>query len=203
MPARGADCQIGPAVAVGRLAVRGGGDQAAAADMALIEALANGLQLQRWPGDPETIVELGDLEVTSLLGRRPGGCTFETRDRGTRSIKAVFGTERDARRYLIMKLCEEYRFHWSMRTGHGASGGDAPPMPRTRPIGWPSTRSWPTCAGNAGRRPAPTCSRSPTGIRAGPSPTGSPSSCTSRRAPAATARQRPRSPPPRRRAASC
>jgi len=72
MPARGADCQIGPAVAVGRLAAWGGGDQApwrrsrsdlpttaedamtdqqggdqqAAADMALIEALANGLQLQ-------------------------------------------------------------------------------------------------------------------------------------------------------------
>ena len=91
-----------------------GGDQQAAADMALIGALANGLQLQRWPGDPDTIVELGDLEVTSLLGRRPGGYTFETRDRGTRSIKAVFSTERDARRYLIMDLCEEYRFHWSM-----------------------------------------------------------------------------------------
>jgi hypothetical protein len=56
--------------------------------MALIGALANSLQLGRWPGDPDTIVELGDMEITSLLARRPGGCTFETTNRGRRSIEA-------------------------------------------------------------------------------------------------------------------
>jgi hypothetical protein len=72
--------------------------------------LADGLRLDRWPGDADTIVELGDLEVTRLLARRPGGYTFETTNRGTRSIEAAFGAARDARRHLIMELCEEYRF---------------------------------------------------------------------------------------------
>jgi hypothetical protein len=36
--------------------------------MLLIEELAEGLGLSQWPGDAETIVEIGDLENTSLLG---------------------------------------------------------------------------------------------------------------------------------------
>jgi hypothetical protein len=93
---------------------RQGRDEDAAADMALIESLADGLRLGRWPGDPDTIVELGDLEVTSLLARRRGGYTFETTSRGRRSIRAVFSTARDARRCLLMDLCDSYRFHWGM-----------------------------------------------------------------------------------------
>ena len=93
---------------------RQGEDEETAADMALIEALANGLHHGRWPGDADTIVELGDMEVTSLLARRHGGYTVETTNRGKRSVEAVFGTARDARRHLIMELCEEYRFHWFM-----------------------------------------------------------------------------------------
>jgi hypothetical protein len=85
-----------------------GGDEGAAADLALIAALANGLRLHRRPGDPDTIVELGDSEVTRLLARRPGGHSFETTERGKRSIEAVFSTARDARRALMMDLCWSY-----------------------------------------------------------------------------------------------
>jgi hypothetical protein len=87
-----------------------GGDEEAAADMTLIEELAGGLRLHRWPGDPGTIVELGDMEVTRLLAHRPGGYTFETTERGKRHIEAVFSTAWDARRVFIMELCESYRF---------------------------------------------------------------------------------------------
>jgi hypothetical protein len=93
---------------------RQGGDGDAAADMALIGALADSLELGRWPGDPGTIVELGDMEVTTLLARRPGGYTFETVSRGQRAIQAVFSTAGDARRAFIMELCEEHRFHRGM-----------------------------------------------------------------------------------------
>src|SRR4029453_8038721 len=91
-----------------------GGDEDAAAGLALIEALANGLRLHRWPGDPDTIVELGDMEVTRLLARRPGGHPFETTERGKRYIGAVFSTARDARRALMMDLCWSYRFRRGM-----------------------------------------------------------------------------------------
>jgi hypothetical protein len=46
---------------------RPGEDEAFSADMLLIEELAEGLGLSQWPGDAETIVEIGDLENTSLL----------------------------------------------------------------------------------------------------------------------------------------
>jgi hypothetical protein len=85
-------------------------DEGFSADRALIEALAKGLGLDRWPGDADTLVELGDMENTCILARRHGTFTFETTSRGQRSIKAAFGSARDARRYMIMDLCEAYRF---------------------------------------------------------------------------------------------
>jgi hypothetical protein len=108
--------------------------------MALIEALADGLQLHRWPGDPGTIVELGDMEVTRLLARRPGGYTFETTDRGKRSIEAVFSAARDARRYLVMELCDAYRFHWwmpSMVVQRAAAGCQLEDGPTGHRLTWP------------------------------------------------------------------
>jgi hypothetical protein len=89
-------------------------DEAFADDMALIEKLVRDLRLHRWPGDPETVLEVGDLENTSILAIRHGLFTFETTSRGRRSIAAVFSSARDARRYLIMDLVESFRFHTPM-----------------------------------------------------------------------------------------
>ena len=86
-------------------------DEGFSADKALIEALAKGLGLTRWPGDSDTLVELGDMENTRILARRHGTFTFETTSRGQRSIEAAFNSARDARRYMIMDLCGSYRFH--------------------------------------------------------------------------------------------
>ena len=86
-------------------------DEGFSADRALIEALAKGLGLTRWPGDLDTLVELGDMENTRILAHRHGTFTFETTSRGQRSIEAAFSSARDARRYMIMDLCESYRFH--------------------------------------------------------------------------------------------
>lgn len=79
-------------------------------DLLLIEELTRWLGLQRWPGDSEILLEVGDFEVTSILAVRHGTFTYETRDRGHRSTHAVFGSARDARRYLIMELGESFRF---------------------------------------------------------------------------------------------
>lgn len=89
-------------------------DEGFSSDRAMIEALAKGLRLDRWPGDPDTLVELGDMEDARILARRHGTFTFETKSRRQRSIKAAFSSARDARRYMIMELCEAYRFHASL-----------------------------------------------------------------------------------------
>ena len=89
-------------------------DETFPADMLLIEELVEELGLDRWPGDPETILEIGDLENTRVLAVRHGLFTFETTSRGRRSTAAVFSSARDARRYLIMELGESLRFRTRM-----------------------------------------------------------------------------------------
>ena len=44
-----------------------GEDGAFAADMLLIDELVDELGLDRWPGDSETILEVGNLEDTRIL----------------------------------------------------------------------------------------------------------------------------------------
>ena len=56
-----------------------GADEAFSTDMQLIEELAAGLRMSRWPGDSDTIVELGNLEDTSILAVRNGVFTYEPR----------------------------------------------------------------------------------------------------------------------------
>ena len=58
-----------------------GQDDAFAADMLLIEELVDELGLDRWPGDSETILEVGNLEDTRVLAIRHGLFTFETTSR--------------------------------------------------------------------------------------------------------------------------
>jgi len=89
-------------------------DDEFSADMLVIEELVRGLSLNHWPGDAETILEVGDLEVTRILAVRHDLFTFETTDRGRRSTAAVFSSARDARRYMIMDLCKSFRFHTRM-----------------------------------------------------------------------------------------
>jgi hypothetical protein len=89
-------------------------DEAFPDDMLVIEKLVKRLGMQRWPGDPEIVLEVGDLETTSILAVRHGLNTFETRSRGHRSTQAVFGSARDARRYLIMDLADSFRFRPDM-----------------------------------------------------------------------------------------
>lgn len=89
-------------------------EQEFSADLLLIGELAEGLRMKRRPGDSETIFEVGDFEVTRALAERHGLFTFETTDRGQRSTDAVFSSARDARRYMIMDLCESYRFRTRM-----------------------------------------------------------------------------------------
>jgi len=89
-------------------------DEDFSADLRLIEELVRGLSLNRWSGGAETILEVGDLEVTRILAVRHDLFTFETTDRGRRSTAAVFSSARDARRYMIMDLCRSSRFYTRM-----------------------------------------------------------------------------------------
>jgi hypothetical protein len=89
-------------------------DETLSADMLLINELVDGLRLSRWPGDSETILEVGNLEDTRILAVRHGLYTFETTSRGQRYPDAAFSSARDARRYMIMDLCGSFRFHTSM-----------------------------------------------------------------------------------------
>jgi hypothetical protein len=89
-------------------------DEAFSADMLLIEELVEELGLDRWPGDSEAILEVGDVENTRVLAVRHGLFTFETTSRGQRSTAAVFSSARDARRYLIMDLGDSLRFRTRM-----------------------------------------------------------------------------------------
>jgi hypothetical protein len=87
-------------------------DEAFAADLAVIGGLAEELRLSRWPGDADTIVEVGDLEDTSILAVREGMFTFETSSRGRRYRQAAFSSARDARRCLVLDLAELARPSW-------------------------------------------------------------------------------------------
>ena len=89
-------------------------DEAFSTDMLLIEELVEELGLDRWPGDSETILEVGDLEDTRVLAVRHELFTFEINSRGKRSTAAVFSSPRDARRYLIMDLGDSVRFRTRM-----------------------------------------------------------------------------------------
>jgi nucleotide-binding universal stress UspA family protein len=57
-------------------------DEAFAADLAVIGRLAEELRLSWWPGEPDTIFEIGDLENSSILAFRHGAFTFDTTSRG-------------------------------------------------------------------------------------------------------------------------
>ncbi len=57
-------------------------DDAFAADMLLIDELVDELGLDRWPGDSETILEVGNLEDTRILAIRHGLFTSEMTSRG-------------------------------------------------------------------------------------------------------------------------
>ena len=89
-------------------------DEAFAADMLLIEELVDELGLDHWPGDSETILEVGDTEGTRILAIRHGLFTFETTSRGERWTSAAFSSARDARRFLVMDLGEALRFRTRM-----------------------------------------------------------------------------------------
>jgi hypothetical protein len=51
---------------------RPGEDEAFLTDMLLIEELVEELGLDWWPGDSETMLEVGDLEDTRVLAVRHG-----------------------------------------------------------------------------------------------------------------------------------
>jgi hypothetical protein len=118
-----------------------GRDEAFSADMLLIEELVTNLGLSHWPGDADTILEVGDLENTIALAVRQGLFTFETTSRGKRSTAAVFSSARDARRYLIMDLAEDaYRFHTRMAPiamKRLAPGSDLEEGPTGYRLSWP------------------------------------------------------------------
>jgi hypothetical protein len=114
-------------------------DEDFSADMRLIEELVRGLSLNRWPGDAETILEVGDLEVTRILAVRHDLFTFETTDRGRRSTAAVFSSARDARRYMIMDLCKSSRFYTRMepvRMKELAAGSELQDGPTGHRLSW-------------------------------------------------------------------
>jgi len=89
-------------------------DKTFSTDMVLINELAERLRLSRRPGDPETLLNVGDSEDTRLIAVRHGLYTFETTSRGEPSMEAAFSSARDARRYMIMDLGGSFRFRSSM-----------------------------------------------------------------------------------------
>ena len=84
-------------------------DETFSADLLLIEKLVEQLRLNRYSGDSETILRVGDSEDTRILAVRHGLFTFETTSRGKRYTEAVFSSARDARRCMIMDLCRHFR----------------------------------------------------------------------------------------------
>jgi hypothetical protein len=114
--------------------------EAFSADMLLIEELVEELGLDRWPGDSETILEVGDLEATRVLAARHGLFTFETTSRGERSTTAVFNDARDARRFLIMELGDSLRFRTRMAPivmKELAEGCELEEVPTGHRLSWP------------------------------------------------------------------
>jgi hypothetical protein len=115
-------------------------DDAFAADMLLIEELVDELGLDRWPGDPETILEVGDQENTRILAVRHGLFTFESTSRGERSTSAAFRSPPDARRFLIMDLGEALRFRTRMAPivmSELAEGSALEEVPTGHRLSWP------------------------------------------------------------------
>ena len=121
-----------------------GQDDAFAADMLLIEELVDELGLDRWPGDSETILEVGNLEDTRVLAIRHGLFTFETTSRGVRSTAAAFNSARDARRFLIMDLGESLRFRTRMAPivmQEPADGSELEEVPTGHRLSWPGAEA--------------------------------------------------------------
>ena len=119
---------------------RQGEDDAYAGDMLLIEELVDELGLDRWPGDSETILEVGSLEDTRVLAIRHGLFTYETTSHGERSIAAAFSSPRDARRYLIMDLGASMRFRTRMASiimNELATGSELEELPSGHRLTWP------------------------------------------------------------------
>ena len=119
-------------------------DEAFSTDMLLIEELVEELGLDRWPGDSETILEVGDLEDTRTLAARHGLFTFEITSRGKRSTAAVFSSARDARRYLIMDLGDSLRFRTRMAPivmKELADGCELEEVPSGYRVSWPDAEA--------------------------------------------------------------
>ena len=119
-------------------------DEAFLTDMLLIEELVEEIGLDRWPGDSETILEVGDLEDTRLLAVRHGLFTFEITSRGKRSTAAVFSSPRDARRYLIMDLGDSLRFRTRMAPivmTELAAGCQLEEVPSGHLLSWPGAEA--------------------------------------------------------------
>jgi hypothetical protein len=119
-------------------------DEAFSTDMLLIEELVEELGLDRWPGDSETILEVGDLEDTRVLAIRHGLITFEITSRGKRSTAAVFSSARDARRYLIMDLGDSLRFRTRMAPivmKELADGCELEEVPSGHRLSWPGAEA--------------------------------------------------------------
>src|SRR5688572_5245093 len=115
-------------------------DDAFAADTLLIEELVDELGLDHWPGDSETILEVGDLEDTRILAIRHGLFTFETTSRGERWTSAAFSSARDARRFLLMDLGEALRFRTRMAPivmKELADGTELEEVPTGHRLSWP------------------------------------------------------------------
>jgi hypothetical protein len=116
-------------------------DDAFAVDMLLIEELVDELSLDRWSGDSETILEVGNLEDTRAVAIRHDLFTFETTSRGVRSTAAVFNSARDARRCLIMALGESLRFRTRMAPiamNELAAGTELEEVPTGHRLSWPA-----------------------------------------------------------------
>lgn len=119
-------------------------DEAFLADMLLIEELVDELSLDRWPGDSETILEVGDLDGTRVLAVRHGLFTLEITSRGERSTAAVFSSARDARRYLIMDLGDSWRFRTRMAPivmKELADGSELEEVPSGYRVSWPGAEA--------------------------------------------------------------
>jgi hypothetical protein len=84
------------------------------ADTATIDELTRRLGWQHWPGDPDTVLEVGDFEITRALAYRRGLHTVESTSRGTRTIEGTFSSARDARRFLVMSLADLVRIEAGM-----------------------------------------------------------------------------------------
>ena len=112
-------------------------DPITAEDRELFRTLAGRLGMTEWPGDPDTLVAVGDGETFYELVRDEDQVAFAEVRRGHRVVEVRFDTAADAARYLAFVLSGR----WLARPREFAPDTTYTPDGPDRVLRWPGGRA--------------------------------------------------------------